>query len=267
MATVLTRVTPLPRPGGRPWHLVERNFFVYRHDWVVFVSGFFEALFYLLSIGIGISKLVGEFPGPDGRPLSYTAFVAPAMLAAAAMNGAVFDATYNIFFKLKYAKTYDAMLSTPMAPRDVAAGEITWALLRGTAYAAAFIVVMAVMGLTSSWWAILALPAAVLIGFAFAGVGMAATTWMRSWQDFQFIQLVLLPMFLFSATFFPLDTYPSVGQAIVQATPLYHGVALVRGLTTGVVDWGLFGHAGYLALMGVVGLTVASRRLGRLLLR
>src|SRR5262245_3858229 len=267
MTTLTVRVLPLPlvRTGG--WRLVERNCFAYRRAWLVFVSGFFEPLFYLLSIGIGVAGLVGDFRLPDGTVIGYTEFVAPAMLAASAMNGAIFDATYNIFFKMKYAKLYDAILATPLRPWDVTTGEVTWGLLRGASYSAAFVGVMLAMGLVASWWGLLALPAAVLIGYGFAGAGMAATTWMRSWQDFEFVQLTIMPMFLFSATFFPVETYPGWVQHIVEVTPLYQGVVLVRGLTTGTLGWESLVAIVYLTAMGTLGMYVASRRLGGLLLK
>jgi lipooligosaccharide transport system permease protein len=267
MATLTARVLPVPVRAGSGRHLVERNFLVYRRSWIVFVSGFFEPVFYLLSIGIGVAQLVGDFTLPDGTKIGYAAFVAPAMLASSAMNGAIFDSTYNIFFRMKYARLYDAMLATPLRPWDVATGEVTWALLRGTAYSAMFILVMLVMGLIQSWWALLALPAAVLIGYAFAGAGMALTTFMRSWQDFEFVQLTTMPMFLFSATFYPVETYPGAIRALVELTPLYQGVALERAFTTGTVSWTLVINALYLAAMGTLGLYVASRRLGKLLLK
>jgi lipooligosaccharide transport system permease protein len=108
---------------------------------------------------------------------------------------------------------------------------------------------------------------AVLIGFAFAACGMAATTYVRSWSDFEIIQLVLVPLFLFSATFFPLSTYTPAVRVIVQCTPLYHGVALIRSLTTGAVSVGLLWHVAYLLVMGGIGLYITSRRLARLLLQ
>ncbi len=259
----------LPLPGGRwpAWPLVERNLVVYRRDWVVFVTGFLEPLLYLLSIGVGVEQLVGRFELPDGRAVSYTEFVAPAMLATSAMNGALFDTTVGVFFKLKYEKVYDGVLSTPLRPRDVAGGELVFALMRAAVYAFAFVAVMVALGLVSSWWALLAAPAAVLIGFAFGGAGMALTTWMRSWQDFDFITLAILPMFLFSATFFPLERYPEVLQWVVQATPLYQGVVLCRGLSTGVITADMAVAVVYLLALGSLGLGVASRRFGRLLLR
>ncbi len=264
-ASVL-RLTPLPRVGTASWRLVERNFLVYRRLWLLFLSGFAEPVLYLFSIGVGVAALVGSFRLADGTVVDYTDFVAPAMLATSAMNGAVVDSTYNIFFRLKYAKQYDAILATPMRPLDVAAGEITWALLRGSTYSAMFLVVMLAMGLIHSWWALLAWPVTLLLGFAFAGVGMATTTFMRSWQDFEFVQLAILPMFLFSATFFPLSRYPSAVQWLVRVTPLYQGVDLLRSLCLGTVGWSSVVHVGYLAVMGTVGLAVAGRRLGVLLL-
>jgi lipooligosaccharide transport system permease protein len=267
-ATLLARVAPPVVWGGRgAARLVERNILVYRRTWLVLVSGFFEPLFYLLSIGVGIGHLVGHVTEQGGRPTPYALFVAPALLASSAMNGAVYDSTMNVFFKLKFAKVYDAILATPVGVEDVALGEIVWALLRGLLYASVFLVVMAVLGDIASPWGVLALPAAVLIGFAFAATGMAATSYMRSWQDFDFVQLAVLPLFLFSVTFYPLSTYPRWLQLVVQCFPLFHGVALIRGLTLGAVGPGLAFHAGYLAVMGVVGLRVSSRRLGRLLLR
>ena len=141
-----------------------------------------------------------------------------------------------------------------------------WALLRGACYSAAFIAIMLGMGLVRSWWMLLALPASMLIGFAFAGAGMALTTWMRSWQVFEYIQLAIMPMFLFSATFFPLSTYPAVLEAVVRWTPLYQGVLLCRDMTLGSMGWECVTAVAYLAAIGSAGLYVASRRIGELLL-
>jgi lipooligosaccharide transport system permease protein len=261
--TLGPRVAPLFGPS---WRIVERNYLVYRHGWVVFLSGMLEPVLYLASIGIGVGSLIGTFPLPDGSRVGYVEFVAPAMLASSAMNGALFDSTYNVYFKIKFEKLYDAMLATPLSPGAVARGEITWALLRGGCYSAVFIAIMVAMGLVGSWWAVLALPATVLIGFAFAGAGMALTTWMRSWQDFEYVQLAIIPMFLFSATFFPVDTYPGVLETLVRCTPLYQGVVLCRDLTLGSMGWDCVTAAVYLAAMGALGLYVASRRVGSLLL-
>jgi lipooligosaccharide transport system permease protein len=270
MATLVARVMPftsLQGLGGRRGRvLVERNLMVYRHTWLVIVSGFFEPVFYLFSVGIGIGHLVPKLTF-DGHPVGYTAFVAPALLASSAMNGAIYDSTFNIFWKLKYVKVYEAVLSTPLGPLDVASGEITWALGRGFVYSAAFLVVMTTMGLLHSWWALLCLPFALLEALAFAACGMACTTFMRSWQDFDWVTLAILPMFLFSATFYPLTTYPRIIADIVRWTPLYQAVDVQRSLALGHVSLGLLANLAYLLAMGVIGVTVAARRLGKLLLK
>jgi lipooligosaccharide transport system permease protein len=266
---------PLPRlvgllPGGyagRARALLLRSATASRRTWMAFVSGFFEPVFYLLAMGQGLGSLVGELPGPDGQPISYAAFIAPGLLAASAMNGAVFDSTYNVFFKIKYSRLYDAMLATPLGPVDIALGEIGWALVRGGLYALGFLTVMAGFGLLTSPWALLALPAALIVAFAFAAVGMAATSFMRSWQDFDLVTLVVLPMFLFATTFYPLSVYPRGLQLVVECLPLYHAVELMRGLTTGAVYPGLLGHLAYFLVMIAVGVVVAARRLDALLLR
>jgi lipooligosaccharide transport system permease protein len=259
-------VSALAIAGGRGGLLFERNLMVYRRSWMIIFSGIFEPLFYLFSMGIGLGHFVGKVPGPGGELVDYASFVAPALLASAAMNGAIYDAS-NVFWKMKYARTYDAVLATPVGPGDVAVGETSWALFRGFLYAVSFMCVAGVLGLVESVWGVLALPAAVLIGFAFAGVGVAATTFMRTWQDFEFLGLVQLPMFLFSATFFPISTYPSAIQWVVRCSPLYHANELLRALYLGSVSWGQLVNVLYLVLLGLGGLLVAERRIAKLLLR
>jgi lipooligosaccharide transport system permease protein len=251
----------------RALRLVERNILSYRRMWPAFVSGLFEPVFYVFSLGIGLGPLVGKLAGPGGRLLEYPAFVAPGLLAAAAMNGAMIDATFGLFFKLKYAKTYEAVLATPLEIEDVAIGEVTWSLMRGGIYSALFVAVMAVQGSISSWWGLLVLPACLLIAFAFSAAGMACATFMRGWQDFDYVQLVLLPLFLFSATFYPLATYPPALRVVVWATPLFHGVELCRQLSVGVVGWVTLLHAGVLLGLALVGFAVVQRRLRLLLIR
>jgi lipooligosaccharide transport system permease protein len=266
-AAPLFRMLPVGGYAGRARMLVVRSALAYRRAWLAFVSGFFEPVFYLIAMGQGLGSLVGALPAPDGRPISYAAFIAPGLLAASAMNGAIYDSTFNVFFKLKYSKLYDSMLATPLGPVDIALGEIGWALLRGGLYSVGFLSVMLGFGLLASPWALLALPAALLVAFAFAAVGMAATSFMRSWQDFDLIQLVIMPMFLFATTFFPLNVYPRAVQLVVECLPLFHAVELMRGLTTGVVGAGVLWHAGYFVVMAAIGVVVAARRLNALLLR
>jgi lipooligosaccharide transport system permease protein len=139
--------------------------------------------------------------------------------------------------------------------------------MRGSFYAAVFVVMMACLGDLDSYWALFALPAAVLVGFAFSAVGMAATTFMRGWTDFDLVQLVVLPLFLFSTTFYPLSTYPRWLQVVVECTPLYHGVNLMRALTLGQVGLAVVVDVAYLVVMGTVGLAISGRRVRILLLR
>ena len=264
LSSAAARAVSSRHPGASV--LVRRNLLVYRKAWVVFLTGFAEPVLYLLSIGVGVGRLVGGFH-VGGHLVGYAAFVAPGMLAASAMEGALLDSTYGIFFKLRMDKVYDGVLATPVRPVDIARGELAWCLLRSSFYTGGFLVVMAAMGLVSSWWAVLAWPATWLIGFALAGAGMALTTFMTSWQDFEYVQLAVVPMFLFSATFFPVTAFHGVLRWVVEVTPLYRGVALVRELTTGVLTLGSVWSVAYLLAMGAVGLAVASRRFERLLLR
>jgi lipooligosaccharide transport system permease protein len=243
--------------------MVERSVMVYRRTWMIIVSGFFEPLFYLLSIRIGFGALIGDVT-VEGTTIGYAEFVAPALMASAAMNGAVYDSTMNIFYKLKHAKLYDTVLATPLGPTEVAAGEIMWALLRGFLYSVSFLVCITALGMASSPWILLAVPACLLIGFAFAAMGMAITTYMRGWNDFEFIPAATLPMFLFSATFYPVSAYGDWAW-IVQASPLYHGVALVRAAALGDAGWGIIGHVAYLLVMAAIGLRIAGVRLSTLL--
>ena len=135
----LARALPVPAGAGAARMLVERNTRAFRSRWLVLLSGFFEPVFYLFSLGVGLGSVVGQVDAGDGHLVDYAVFVAPALLASSAMNGAVFDTTGNVFFKLKYARLYDVVLATPLGPRDVAVGEVTWALLRGSVYAAMFL--------------------------------------------------------------------------------------------------------------------------------
>ncbi len=240
--------------------LVERNVLAYRRSWLLFISGFAEPVLFLLSIGLGVGELVGDIDGVD-----YQAFVAPGMLAVAAMNGAIIDTTFNFFVKYKYQHVYDGVVATPLDGADIAVGEVTWALMRGVVYSTGFLVTMLLFGLVESWWALLAVPAALLISLAFAGAGLAATTYMRSFMDFDYVNMVAVPLFLFSATFFPLSQYPDAIQLIVKVTPLYQGVALERGLILGDLSWTMLLNALYLVVMGTIGVRIASRRVGELL--
>lgn len=253
--------------SGNAGKVLERNLRSARSTtWLIVLTGFFEPVFYLLAMGVGLGRFVGDVTTSAGHDVSYAAFIAPALLAVSAMNGAVYDSTWNVFFKMRFGKLYDAMLATSLGPLDVALGEISYALLRGALYAGGFLAVMAAMGLTTSWAALLALPASLLVAFGFASLGMAVTSYMRTFQQMDWINFVMLPMFLFSATFYPVTVYPGPVQGLVKALPLWHGVELVRGLTTGALGPALWGHVAYYVVMTALGLTFTTRRLRALFL-
>ncbi len=233
--------------------------------WVM-ISGFVEPVFYLFSLGVGLGTLIGTVQLPGGPEVPYAAYIAPALLAVSAMNGAMADSTWNVFFKMHFGRVYDAMLATSLGPLDVALGEIAWALFRGGIYATGFLIVMQAFGLNLSWTALLAVPAAVLIAFGFAAVGMGVTSYLRSFQQMEWIMVVLLPMFLLSGTFFPIDQYAEPLQWIIKALPLWHGTELIRGFTTGALDWLMLVHVGYFVVMIVLGIVFSTRRLRALFL-
>ena len=263
---MLLRIVPLQMYAGRAGVVLERNLRVYRRAWLIIVSGFFEPVFYLFALGQGLGSLVGIVDAGSG-PVSYAAFIAPGLLATSAMNGAIYDSTINVFFKMRYAKLYDAMLATSLGPMDVALGEIAWSLLRGGIYATGFVSVMLVMGLLESWWALLAIPVALLIALGFGAVGMAITSFLKTFQQIDWVTTAILPMFLFSTTFYPLSVYPPAIQAIVRCLPLYQGIELMRGLCLGIVSFSLLWHVLYFLVMAAIGVALTARRLDRLLLR
>ena len=252
----------------RSRRLVERNIMVYKHQWIIIFSGVFEPVFYLLGIGLGVGVIV-QTVVYGGREMSYAAFVAPALLATAAMNGAVFETIFNVFFKLNFAKTYDGILATPMGITEIAIGEMLWALTRATLYALSMLVLMFFMGLILSPWAVLVVPVALFVAAAFAAAGLAGTAYLRTVNDFDIpMGLIVMPMFLFSGTFFPVEeVFPDWALVIVQATPLYHAINLIRGLSTGVMGLGQVWDFVYLIAFFALGLWIATRQMERKLIK
>ena len=273
MTTVAQNVQPgaLATAWARIWRarrLVERNIMVYRHQWIIIFSGVFEPIFYLIGIGLGVGGIVGTLVLPDGREISYLAFVAPALLATAAMNGAVFETIFNVFFKLNYAKTYDGVLATPMGITEIALGEMLWALIRALLYAVTMFVIMLVLGLILSPWGLLIIPAALLVAAAFAAAGLAGTSYLRTVNDFDVpMGLIVMPMFLFSGTFFPIEAYPEPLQWVVQLTPLFHAINLIRGLSLGVVGLPQLWDFIYLVVFFAICITLAMRQMEKRLIK
>jgi len=234
-------------------------------NYVVVASGFFEPVFYLLSLGLGLGSYIGAVHD-SGHLIPYAAYIAPGLLAVSAMNGAIYDSTWNVFFKMHFGKLYEGMLATSLGPLDVALGEILLALLRGGVYATGFLIVMQLLGLNLSWTAILAIPAVLVIAFGFASLGMAITSYLKTFQQMDWINFALLPMFLLSATFYPLSVYPVPIQWIIQALPLWQAVDMLRQLTTGNIEPSMAIHLLYYGVLIGLGLLFTTKRLRALFL-
>ena len=253
--------------SGRPQEVLLRNWLGFKSSaWIAVISGFFEPVLYLLSFGYGIGELVGNISTSTGE-VSYAAYIAPGLLATSAMNGAMFDSTWNVFFKLNESRLYKAMLATSLGPLDVALGEIAWALMRGGIYATAFTLVLAGLGLVTSWWALLAVPAAIIVAFGFASFGMAITSYMKSHHQMNFFEIFLLPMFLFSGAFYPLTVFPGWVQAIIKALPLRQGIELVTRAMAGDFSVHLLVNVSYFLVMICLGLFFTTKRLNALFMK
>jgi lipooligosaccharide transport system permease protein len=254
--------------SGRAHVVLERSWIQFKTSaWMVVLSGFVEPLLNLVVFGYGVGRFIGNIKLDSGQTVSYASFVVPGLLASAAMMGAIMDATWNVFFKIHESRLYHAMLATSLGPMDVALGEISWALLRGALYSTAFMAVVTPLGLIKSWWAILAIPAGALIGFGFAAIGMACTSYMTSFQQMGLINIVILPFQLFSGAFFPLSVLPDWIAAIIRWTPLTQGIDLMRMLTLGTINGQLFVHIAYFTAFIALGLYFTTRRLNALFMK
>ena len=254
--------------SGRSRVVLERSWIQFKSSaWMVVASGFIEPLLNLVVFGYGVGNFIGNIDLDNGQTVSYASFVVPGLLASAAMMGAIMDATWNVFFKIHESRLYHAMLATSLGPMDVALGEIAWALLRGALYSTAFMVVVTPLGLIESWWGLLAIPAGALIGFSFAAIGMACTSYMTSFQHMGMINIAILPLTLFSGSFFPLSILPNWLANIVYWTPLTQGIDLMRMLTLGTVDSSIFIHLAYFSVFIAAGLYFTTCRLNALFMK
>ena len=254
--------------AGRPSSVLERSWISFKSSaWFAIVSGFLEPVLYLFSFGYGVGKLVGNVSLANGSVVTYAMFIAPGLLATSAMNGAIFDTTWNVYFKMHESRTYNAMLSTSLGPLDIALGEIAWAVLRGVIYSIGFMLVVTPLGLIPSWWGILTIPAAALIAFAFASIGMALTSYFKSYQQLGLIEVFLLPVFLFSGSLFPTEILPDWANLIVKISPLWHAIELIRNLCVGEFHLSLLVHVLFFLVLITFGLFILTRRLSILFIK
>lgn len=249
-----------PRHAAAVWR---RNLALYRRTWALkLLPNFVEPLLYLVALGVGLGGYISEMAG-----MSYVAFLAPGLVAVAAMNGATYEATYNAYLRLHYEKAYAAMLTTPIEPEDVLAGEVLWAITRATLHGGCFLLVVTVLGLVSPGRALLAVPLLTLTGLLFAAIGLGFSLRIPSIDLFSFyFTLFLMPLFLFSDVFFPLqERLSGVWLHVAEVLPLLHPVRLMRAAFGGsfspLVVWDLAYTAALSAGLLWMAARVTRRRL------
>jgi lipooligosaccharide transport system permease protein len=249
--------------SGRVW---QRNWLVYRRLWHRSLAfGFLQPVLFLTAMGLGIGALIGTDDLSAFGGVEYVHWLGPGLLAAMAMQTATFESTYPIMNKIMWGRNYEAMLSTPLGIRSIVGGELAWTAFRIGSLAAVFLVVLFLFGVPRSPMAVLAIPFAVLVGVAFASCLIAFTATQRNDVGFSAIfRFVINPLFLFSGTFFPLTQLPEWAQAIAWATPLFHGVELIRGAILDTLDPVTAPiHLAYLLVMFGIGAVLAERNLAK----
>src|SRR6185437_12733969 len=222
----------------------------YKRTWRSSVAtSFLIPVLYLAAMGVALGSLIDKHShGVDG--VTYVAFLAPGLLAGTCMQIGTNDATYPVMGAIKWVRTYMAQLAGPLSVYDVLLGHLAWIAARLAIVVSIYLAVMAAFGVVYSPWAVAALPAAVLTGLAFAApVSAFAATQDKDSSFSTLYRFAIIPMFLFSGTFFPVSQLPTWLEAVAYATPLYHGVALCRDLTLGQVSWADLGHLAYLCAL------------------
>jgi lipooligosaccharide transport system permease protein len=250
-------------PGARAF--CAQRLTAYRHFWrSSLISSVLEPVLFLAAMGLTLGVLVDRGPGLPGG-LAYLSFLAPGLLAAAAMMTGTLESTYAVMGGIKWNKTYEAVLATPVGTRDLVAGHLLFVAFRVCTSAALFLAVLVLFGAADSALVLLALPAALLTGMAFAAPITAMAGRLENDSGFAALQrFLIVPMFLFSGTFFPVSQLPAFFEGLAHVTPLWHGVALSRGLALGTLDGGAaLLHVGYLLLWFVVGVWLATRSFRR----
>jgi lipooligosaccharide transport system permease protein len=253
-------LVPSPRHALR---VTGRNWRVFQRQWRGSLAPqFIDPLFYLVAMGYGLGTYVASING-----VPYKEFIAPGLIASAAMWSASFECTYNVYIRMREYRLYDAVLSTPVEVQDLVAGDLIWSTIRATIYGTVFLIVVTAFGLIDSWWAVL-MPAGVAIGgLAFSTIAYTFTALIPRIDLYSYyFTLGITPMFLFSGIFFPFDRLPGWVEVVAWFTPLYHLVEITRGLATGPEFWTIAGSALWLAVVSAVLFTVPVRALRRKLL-
>jgi lipooligosaccharide transport system permease protein len=265
-APAAARAASAESSSARPWSFAVREFRYwmtnYRRTWRGSIySSVLNPVLYLSAIGVGLGALVNKHGSAKLGGISYLAFLAPGLLAAAAMETGIGESTYPVLGSVKWRRTYYAAVSTPLRPSDLFHGHLLFTTLRLVMNCAVFLGVMAAFGAAKSHWALAALPVAVLTGLAFATpIEAWAITVLKDTSFALIFRFGMIPLFLFSGTFFPVSQLPGWAQPIAYATPLWHGVALCRSLSLGdPTPGGTLLHLGYLAALAGAGIVIGNR--------
>ena len=253
----MSDLTPSPREATR---VAARNARVFSKLWKgSLLPQFLDPLFYLVALGFGLGTYIASING-----VPYKEFIAPGLIASAAMWSASFECTYNVYLRMNETKLYDAILATPIEVPDLVAGDLAWSSLRAAVYGTVFLSVVTAFGLIESWWALAIPPLVVLGGLAFSTIAYTFTALIPRIDLYSyFFTLGITPMFLFSGIFFPFDRLPTVAEVIAWFTPLYHLVAITRALATGSVGLDVVLHAVVLVAISVALFAVPVRALRR----
>ena len=256
----MSDLVPAPRYSAAIW---KRNFLVFSKLWRgALLPTFLDPFFYLLALGFGLGTYVARING-----IPYEDFIAPGLIASAAMWSSAFETTYNVYFRINEVRLYDNVLSTPVEVQDLVAGDLAWAATRATIYGIVVLVVIAAFGLVSSWWAVAIPPFVLLGGLCFSVIGYSFTALIPKIDLYSyFFTLGITPMFLFSGIFFPFDELPGWAEVLAWFTPLYHLVEITRGLATDPDGWAVLGNSLWLLAVTVLLFPVPVRALRRKLL-
>jgi lipooligosaccharide transport system permease protein len=263
-------MTSISQPRSTIGRVFEHRFLQYRRTFRASIfTSFLSPLLFLTAMGIGLGAYVADTAALGGVP--YLVFLAPGLLAATAMQTASFEATFPIMGGLVWNKIFHAMYATPISPRDIALGNLAWIAARLTLITTIFTIVIVLFGAAESPLIVLAIPAAVLTGMAFAGPIAAFSATQKTPSKFAAIfRFGITPLFLFSGTFFPISSLPVALQALAWLTPLFHGVALTRGLSLGTISDDPIAaaiHVIYLTTLALVGAWATIRTIRRRLVR
>jgi lipooligosaccharide transport system permease protein len=246
--------------------IAQRNALVYRRRWRgSLFSSFLQPALFLTAMGIGLGSRIDAGGSVLPAGVSFLHFLAPGMLAAACMQTATFESSFPVQGKMLWQRNYEAMSATPIGVVDIVVGELVWIAIRLSMVAAAFMVVITAFGVVRSWLAVLALPAAVLTGLAFSAPILAYAATRKNTQNFNYLfRFVITPLFLFSGVFFPISRLPDWLEAVAWLTPLFHGVAITRGVILGGLEFPLWlAHVAYLVTMVAAGVFAAMRAFDR----